>query len=110
MMSEWERVIKENRDSWERKDNPVFNKLFEDTLLKHHEARETLTKNVLEQLGYDAEEVLETKGDCVDHNVTWEVEVQTRNEYLVVNGVRVGEIVLVEDVLGNRLEVKVYGK
>lgn len=109
-MSEWEKAIRENRNSWERKDNPVFNKLFEDTLLKYHEARETLTRNVLEQLGYDVEEVLETKGACVDHNINWEVEVQTRNEYLVVNGERVGEIKFVNDVLGDRLEGKVYGK
>lgn len=107
-MSEWERVIQENKNCWERKDNQVFNKLFEDTLLKYHEARETLTRNVLEQLGYDVKEVLETKGACIKHDITWEVMEHSKDEYLVVNSVRVGEIKFVNGVLGDRLEVKVY--
>lgn len=105
-MNEWERAIKESKNCWERKDN----RLFEDILLKHREARETLTRNVIEQLGYDVKDVLETKGDCVKESIHWEVEEYSQNSYLVVNGVRVGEVVLVEDVLGDRLEVKVYGK
>lgn len=116
-MTEWQRVIQENKNYWESKDNPVLDR----TLIGEYtnylrlgfdQTKDVITKNVLEQLGYDLEEVIYTKGKCVIHRIVWFSRAWElgKVEYLQVDDKIVGEVRLVNDGLSYRWEGKVYGK
>ena len=79
------------KEKWERQYTPVFDR----STVVYYKARSMLFKNVLEQLGYDPEEVVETQGECLEHNIGWEKVNFSNTEYLTVDCKRVGEITLV---------------
>ena len=80
------------------------------TLTDHYsEAKETLIKNLLSQLGYNLEDVLSTKGKCITQNIHWESVAFEQCDYICLNGKRVGEVRLVNEMSSIRYEVKVYG-
>ncbi len=81
------------------------------TLTDHYlKAKETLIKNLLSQLGYDLEEVLSTKGQCIKEDIHWESVAFEQCDYICLNGKRVGEVRLVNEMNSVSYEVKVYGK
>ena len=110
-MSEWEKAIRECEDTFDL-GRTLFSKYTDYLRLGLNQTKDTITKNTLEQLGYDLEEVIDTKGKCVIHNIVWFSRAweHEKVEYLQVDDKVVGEVRLVNDSLNYKWEGKIYGK
>jgi len=110
-MSEWEKAIRKCKDTFDL-DRTLLSEYTNYLILGLNQTKYAITKNTLEQLGYDLEEVIYTKGKCVIHNIVWFSRAweHEKVEYLQVDDKVVGEVRLVNDSLSYRWEGKVYGK
>ena len=109
-MSECKKSIREWEDTFDL-DRTLLGEHTNYLILGLNQTKDVITKNTLEQLGYDLEEVIDTKGKCVVHNIVWFSRAweHEKVEYLQVDDKIVGEVRLVNDGLSYRWDGKVYG-
>ena len=110
-MSKLEKAIRECEDTFDL-DRTLLGEYTNYLILGLNQTKDAITKNTLEQLGYDLEEVINTKGKCVIHDIVWFSRAweHEKVEYLQVDDKVVGEVRLVNASLNYKWEGKIYGK